>query len=399
MSKKQLYQLTATGFIALTCVYSLSAKAQATINFGNDQSASFGLGLKTSYDSNNAIGQPNGQSFNVDDLFLFTNFSFSKTIKATFNTAYNSTLNTISLLDGFAQFEPRQSFNIWVGRLLPAADRTNMEGPFYITSWTYPVVSSIYKEQYLDGRDQGVNFWGVVANDRLTYAVGAYQGMGKNTGSNNQYQGGGGSSNLMYTARLNYNFWDTKLDPAYFASSSYYGTKNVLAVGLAGMKQSNGTFTTAGGTGSYSAYNFDFLLEKKVLDGGAFTLSGAVYKVDTQNTLDSYCQAGIGGTVLGGCWGGPTYQGRSYIGTIAFLFPQRLGYGKVQPYIQHQDFKPDSFDTGIGAGQTVRTLQNEFGMNYIIKGNDAKFTAAYTQTMLAGSSSSKGFILGTQLQF
>lgn len=381
----------------LACLWAVTAKAEATINFGDDQSVTLGLGLRTSYDSNNTSGQPNGQAFNVDNLRLYSNWQFSKEFKATFNTEYDSYTNGVNLLDAFMQYEPMKTFNVWLGRMLPAADRADMEGPFYITSWNYPGVSSVYKEQYLDGRDQGMTFWGVVANSRLTYALGAYQGMGKNSGNANQYNGGGGSSDLMYTARLNYNFWDTNVDPAYFASASYFGTHDVLALGLAGMSQQNGTLNTVANA-SYTAYNIDFLMEKKVLDGGAVTLSGAAYKVDTQNTLDNYCTA-VNAAFPGGCWGGPTYQGRSYIGTVAFLFPQQIGYGKFQPYFQHQDFQPDGFDTGAGAGQTFRTQQNEYGVNYVIKGYDAKLTIAYTQTLMAGSAPINSFIIGTQFQF
>lgn len=389
-------RIAALGILISSSITALTAHAETTINFGDDQSATFGLGLRTSYQSDNGTGQPNGQSINVDNLWLYSNFTFSKTVKATFDATANTqgNNNSLSVLDAYIQIEPTQSFNLWVGRLLPAADRADMEGPFYITSWNYPGVSSVYKEQYLFGRDQGATFWGIVGSDRLTYAIGAYQGMGKNAGNFNQYQGGGGSSDLMYTARLNYNFWDTKVDPAYFASQSYYGTHDVLALGLAGMTQKSGTLTTTG-TAGYTAYNVDFIMEKKVNDGGAVTLSGAYYKVSTQNTLDNYVPLGA---AIGGTWGGPAFQGISYIGTVAYLFPQKLGYGKVQPYVQHQDFTPDSFDTGAGAGQTFRTIQNEYGINYVINGANAKLTVAYSSTMF-GKSSFNSFILGGQWQF
>ncbi|HQT81913.1 MAG: hypothetical protein B7Z60_00850 [Ferrovum sp. 37-45-19] len=402
MRKKNVTQksLGLIGVASLVSILSMNANAGATINFGDNQSVDIGLGIRTSFDSNNVPGVANSKSFNVDNLRLYTNFKFSDLIKATFNTEYNSSLNSISLLDAFVQFEPAQAYNLWLGRLLPAADRADMEGPFYITTWLYPGVSSVYKEQYLDGRDQGATFWGIVGNDRLTYAVGAYQGMGKNGAVGNQYQGGGGSSDFMFTGRLNYNFWDTKVDPAYFASSTYWGKHDVLAVGLAGMTQNNGTLS-ATSTANYSAYNIDVLMEKRISGGGAITLAGAAYKVDTSNTLANYsgCSPTGGGAVAGGCWGGPTYQGHSYVASIAYLFPAKLGYGKLQPYFQHQDFTPDAFDTGILAGQTVRTVQNELGINYVIKGYDAKLTAAYTNTVQAGSSASSGFILGTQFQF
>lgn len=142
-----------------------NAHAGATINFGQDQSVNLGLGIRTSFDSNTLPNQPSGKSFNVDNLRLYSNWQFSPMIKATFNTEYNSTTSGVSLLDAYVQFEPKQQFNIWLGRLLPAADRADMEGPFYITTWNYPGVSSVYKEQYLDGRDQGATFWGVVGNE------------------------------------------------------------------------------------------------------------------------------------------------------------------------------------------------------------------------------------------
>ncbi len=392
MNRKRISPLLTMAAASLACLGALSAHAGATINFGDDQSATFGLGLRTSYDSNGGDGQATGQSFNVDNLRLYTNFSLSKTIKATFNTEYNSATNAVSVLDAYAQIEPMQEFNFWVGRLLPPSDRANMDGPFYINVWSYPGIASVYPEQYLDGRDQGATVWGVVADQRLTYAVGGFQGRESSAVNNN---GRGGSKNLMYTARLNYNFWDTMLDPAYYASSTYYGTKDVLALGLAGMNQKNGVSTATGVNADYKAWNVDFLMEKKVLDGGAFTVEGAYYKVDTQNTLDSYCSV----TATTDCWGGAVAQGTSHLGTVEFLFPQKVGWGKIQPFYRYQDFKPDAVDNGIGLGQTVRTQKNDVGFNYIIKGHDARVSVVYEETNKAGLPSINSFIIGMQLQF
>jgi len=392
MNRKRISPLLSRTALALACLGALSAQAAATINFGEDQSATFGLGLRTSYDSTGGEGQATGQSFNVDNLRLYTNFSLSKTVKATFNTEYNSATNAVSVLDAYAQIEPMESFNFWIGRLLPPSDRSNMDGPFYLNVWSYPGVASVYPEQYLDGRDQGATIWGVVADQRLTYAVGGFQGR-ESSSTNNS--GRGGSKNLMFTARLNYNFWDTMLDPAYYASSTYYGTKDVLAVGLAGMSQHNGVSTATGTTADYKAWNADFLLEKKVLDGGAFTMEGAYYKVDTQNTLDSYCSV----AATADCWGGAVAQGTSHLGTVAFLFPKKIGWGKVQPFYRYQDFKPDGVDSGTGLGQTVRSQKNDVGFNYVIKGHDARISVVYEQTNKQGAPSINAFIIGGQLQF
>ena len=56
-------------------------------------------------------------------------------------------------------------------------------------------------------------------------------------------------------------FWDP--EPGYYLNSTYYGAKNLLAVGIAGQVQ---------GTDN-KAWSADFLLEKKLgARGSAFTI-------------------------------------------------------------------------------------------------------------------------------
>ena len=62
-------------------------------------------------------------------------------------------------------------------------------------------------------------------------------------------------------------FWDP--EAGYYLNGTYYGDKNLLAVGVAGQVQGS----------DKSAWNADFLLEKKVPGGGAFTVESRVREV------------------------------------------------------------------------------------------------------------------------
>ncbi len=136
------------------------AHAAAVINFGDNESLSIGLGTRASVTFNNN-GAPSGGSstdFNLDSIRLYLNGQLTKAIGATFNTERDSHGN-IEVLDGYARFEPKTEFNIWVGRMLPPSDRSNLDGPYYLSSYNYPGVVSQYPAKF-DGRDDGVTVWG-----------------------------------------------------------------------------------------------------------------------------------------------------------------------------------------------------------------------------------------------
>lgn len=66
------------------------------------------------------------------------------------------------------------------------------------------------------------------------YQIGVFEG--RDNGSNT-------SDNLLYVARLTYNFWE--LEPSYYNSSTYYGAKDILAIGAVLMVQEDGAGTAA----------------------------------------------------------------------------------------------------------------------------------------------------------
>ncbi|MGH9557751.1 MAG: porin, partial [Bryobacteraceae bacterium] len=101
-------------------------------------------------------GGPSTNQFLVNDIRLYLSGPVAGDLKFMFNTDYNSSTNTINVLDAVARIEVSPEFNIWAGRLLPPSDRANLYGPFYAHEWN--VYSDGVQDGYpgvYQGRDNG----------------------------------------------------------------------------------------------------------------------------------------------------------------------------------------------------------------------------------------------------
>jgi hypothetical protein len=387
-SKVRKYDCAVSKKLLLCGVFSLAmmsplaaAHAGAVFNFGDGGSLSVGLGLRASATSDND-GAPSGgssTSFSLDSVRLYVNGQLNKSIGATFNVERDSDGN-IKVLDGYARFEPTNEFNIWVGRMLPPSDRSNLDGPYYISSYNYPGVVSQYPAKF-DGRDDGVTVWGKVFEKHLTYAVGAFDGHNRIAGASNQ------GDNPLFAGRVAYNFWDVEDNPGYYESSTYYGGANILTIGLVGQSQKNGVGTLTQ-HGDYTAWNVDGLLEKKVLNGGAVTLEGAYYHYDTGGVKD--VAPNFGGATSTDNVGGLA-QGTAYLVSAGFLFPTEIGIGKFQPVVRYQE--------GDATLTNVTTKQTDVSLNYIIKGHSARLSVDYAHTTYTNAPTRDAVTAGLQLQF
>ncbi|RTL49822.1 MAG: porin [Rhodocyclaceae bacterium] len=366
--------------VALACFSAFGAHAGGTISFGEDKSVSIGLGMRASY-SSVENGAPNGTSrssdFNLDSIRLYTSASLNKIVKGTFNTEKTAD-NSVQVLDAIARFEFSDGFNVWMGRMLPPSDRANLDGPYYLNTWSYPMVSQ-YPAKFA-GRDDGLTVWGKLPDKKFVYSAGMFQGHNKIAGASND------SGSLLYAGRLQYNFWDAEPNPAYYTSSTYYGGAEVLALGLSAQYQKDGVGTNLL-KGDYKAWSLDALMEKKV-GIGVLTLEGAYYKYDTNNVTD--VAAGFGGAGVTANVGGIT-QGKAHLLGAAYLFPDTVGWGKFQPVLRYQKFDADL--------TSVISKQTDLGLNYIIDGHNARISATYSKNQVTSAADVNRIIIGTQLQF
>ena len=196
--------------------------------------------------------------------------------------ATNDRLDTdhrIRVLDAVAKFSFK-GFDLWAGRFLPPSDRSNLDGPFYLNNYDFPIVQAY--PAIFAGRDNGVAIMKEYAGGKFKWSYGLFEGRTNSTnGDTNPDQ----ADNLLHAARVTYNFWDP--EPGYYTTSSYYGAKDVLAVAFVFQHEEDGAGTPATGPQVIlRAWNVDVLMEKKLQNGGVVNLEGAYYDYDLDDKTD-----------------------------------------------------------------------------------------------------------------
>ena len=299
MKKHRLLLSEVISCLVVMLIFSTSqAFAGAKIDIDETKYVTLGGALRTSFltaEDASPDGNNWSSDFDLNSIRLYTGGKFHEIIEVEFNTDIDSA-DDIHVLDAVVKFTLDEKFNIWAGRHLPPSDRSNLDGAYYLATWDYPGIVSRYPAAFI-GRDDGVSASGQWEGGKFKYAIGAYEGLDTAANANDS---------LLYAGRLTYNFWDP--EPGYYASSTYYGDKDVLAVGLVVQQQSNGAVDASGGGHDFLGYNIDVLLEKKweALGDGVLTLEGAAYNYDAD---------------------GATIDGDAFMGLVAFLFPQKIRWG------------------------------------------------------------------------
>lgn len=355
------------------CLYTSAATAGAKVDFGDGQWLSLGAGLRTEF--NYVDVSPRDQTnFTLSSIRLYLGGKIHDNIKFTFNTEKIDG-QSVDVLDAIAQIEFGPGFNIWMGRLLTPADRIEMNGPYYALSWNQYNVPLLPSDQGGEagrfGRDEGVAFWG--STEKFQYAVGFFDGL----------QGGANvDDNVLFATRLAFNFLNKEDNPAYYTSSTYYGNLgNIFTLALAFQHQTDGTGTVTQ-QGDFSGLSLDLLSETVYESGAVLTVEGEYKDFDADFTpnaglTDCFC----------------LFDGSSYFMTAAYLLPNTIGAGKLQPYVRYLENDPSDDRT---------TDATEVGINYVIKGHSARLNA----NILSGDANITGypgadidtFTLGIQIQ-
>ncbi len=378
--QKRKVGVTTAALLAATLLPMAAAHAGGTIAFGDGESVSLGLGIRSSATSTEH-GAPDGSrstDFSLDSVRLYVGASLNDYIKATFNTERDGD-GHVEVLDGYAQLEFMPEFNVWLGRMLPPSDRANLDGPYYLNTWLYPGVVSQYPAKFA-GRDDGATVWGKLLDKKLVYSAGVFEGHNRYAGASNT------GDDPLFAGRVAYNFLDAEPDPAYYTSSTYYGSVDVLTLAFAVQYEENGVGTAAH-RGDYTGWNMDLLFEKK-LSFGVVTLEGAYYDYDTGGVKDvAPGFNGAGGTAnVGGI-----NQGTGYLIGAAYLVPGKVGWGQFQPFFRYQ-----SFDNDLAHATAD---EYDLGVNYIISGHNARVSLDYSKNEGGGTQDFDRFIGGIQLQF
>jgi hypothetical protein len=113
-------------------------------------------------------------------------------------------------------------------------------------------------------------------------------------------------------------------------------------------------------------------MEKK-LDGGAASLEAAYYDYDTDGVFLSE-------------------QGKAYSAGAGYIFNEKVGWGKLQPFARYQKFDSD-------AALNSSTSKYDLGVNYIIEGYNAQVSTVFSETKVSQKDSINALNVALQVQF
>jgi hypothetical protein len=312
-----------------------------------DPTLTVGAGIQGSYEHTEPNGVKPVDQFALDHLRLYFSGDITKNISAMVNTDYSTANNTMQILDAAGEFHTSPMLNVWFGRFLPPSDRANLYGPFYSHEWA--VFTDGVQDGYpfvFQGRDNGIMYWGDFKTSvaQIKFSAGAFDG-GSATGN----------SSVIWASRLQLDFWDP--ENGYYLNGTYYGDKNLLAIAGATQVQAYKTATTV-----------DFLMERKVPGGGAFSIESEYSNYNRLGGYDARYAKSQGG-----------------YGLASFLIPKEVGIGKFEvlgKYAQAQF--TNGMVTGLVRAPNYHQKTTEVDFSYIMKQFDARLMAFGKNTTFNG---------------
>jgi hypothetical protein len=327
-------------------------------------------------------GSLNG--FHLDQVYVEPRFSgkiFSWLAwQANFNANGGSyPTGGVHVMDLIVQLNLHDAFHIWGGHLLVPSDRSNFSGPFFMDAWNYP---GVYGGNYLvgpntgsNGRDTGAVVWGQFLGAKLKYFLGAFNLENMTT-------------RPKLSGRINVDIIGE--EPGYYHSSTYYGSKDIVAIAggfeylkagetgatppqtLTCVPATGATLTCmdnplglAPVLGNYALGMADLLAEGKF--GG--TLEAAYYHYDNNYPVKN-----------------------AYFVLGAYLLPWELGVGKLRPEVRFQQ----AFPQGMGAVKQENVL--DAFITYVVRSYDVRFSLGYERNDLGVGTPSNALQIGARVQ-
>jgi len=271
-----------------------------------------------------------------------------------------------ALLDLVAKLEFAEALNLWVGRMPIPSDRASLSTVWAIAPWTLPGKYSVYApfaarpapgpRQGDNDRGDGATLWGQVGGGTFKYYLGVF-GL-------DQPQ-----TSPLYSARLALSLLNP--EPGFRAISTYFGAKDVLALGLGVQHRAGDSRAPAGYTtpaSDFNELNADLLLEKGSPTAGILSLESSFAKLWGDNELASY----------------------QFFALVSYLMPVEIGIGRVQPLVRLQH-------AGRGNASDASAFTSiDAQLGYIIDGFHARLLGVYQYSKVQGQIEN-AILLGVQM--
>ena len=194
------------------------------------------------------------------------------------------------------------------------------------------------------GRDDGLTIWGNPLDGLVQYRFMISEGV---EGANNP------EDNVRFVGRIALNLLEP--EKGWFNKGTYLGKKKVMAVG-AGMDYQQDLILNGSHPQDNLAWTVDVFAEHPVGRGTATVEAGYV-------NIDNGTQAHILSALTAGD------DASSWYVQAGYLSPFHLGSGKLQPYLRYETVSvTEKRDTSFYGG----------GLNWLVRGHDAKVSMDYT---------------------
>jgi hypothetical protein len=266
-----------------------------------------------------------------------------------------------SVLDLIAKFEPVPAFHLWAGRMLVPSDRSNFSGPWFMSPWKYPglypgLPYPVGPKQGPQGRNNGATVWGEFVGGKVKYYAGVFD------------LNDAAVSPLM-SGRVNICLLGS--ESGFYHSSTYYGSQDIVAIGLGGQYQKNGNYnaTTMAG-GDLKTVLADVLAEKNLGAGGVITGEAQYYHFDENDAFG---------------------RKHAYYVLGSWLTPNKIGFGKLQPLVRWQQA------TAQLSGAPSWKMVDAY-LTYVIDDYFLRVAAGYSHGDVGTTPKSNAIYLGVQMQ-
>lgn len=337
MPRRRIGQILITRLV-VTVLFTIPVWAQTEVG-----PVTVGAGLQTSFAHTDPKGGSTTDQLLLNSVRLYVNGTAANNIKFMFNTEYDGGTNKIGILDAVGRIEVSPKFNIWAGRFLPPSDRANLYGPYFAHHWNvytdgiqdgYPFVAT--------GRDNGVAYWGDFG--KVKVSGGGFDGATAT-----------GNKNVIGAARIQVDLWDP--EKGYYLNGTYYGGKNLFAIGAAVQAQS----AAVAGQPVNKATSADLLIERKLPDSSVITFESEFANYDRLGGYSSNYTSDKGAYAL-----------------ASYLFPKPAGPGKFEILGKYAQAR---FSRGVTAANIPFDQKTtEVNFNYVIKDFNARVMSFYQRT-------------------
>jgi hypothetical protein len=194
------------------------------------------------------------------------------------------------------------------------------------------------------GRDDGVTLWGNPFGGLFQYRLMVSEGVESSINPDD---------NLRVVARGVLNLLEPETD--WFNQGTYLGKKKVLSIGAAFDSQNNLTLNNEPGQDNF-IWTVDAFFDHPVANG-AVTAESAYIKLKNSTQPNSFAQLA------------PSDDADFFYIQAGYYFNAPVAVGNIQPYFRYETVSVEQKDnTGIFSG----------GLNYYLKGHNAKISLDYT---------------------